>query len=75
MSTQDAGSVYQTPRKRTPLPKVQIFVISLIQFCEPVTASVIYPFIPLLIASTGITGGDETKIGYFAGLIVRLLEL
>ena len=58
--------------ERTPLPLFQIFIISLIQFAEPITATVIYPFINELIRETGITGGDETKTGYYAGIIVRL---
>ncbi|KAJ7065739.1 major facilitator superfamily domain-containing protein [Mycena amicta] len=53
----------------TPLPKLQLFILILIQFAEPVTALVIYPFIIQLIRDTGITGGDESKTGHFAGII------
>jgi len=55
--------------KRTPLPKLQIFIVCLIQFSEPVTATVIYPFINQLVRETGVTMGDPRKTGYFAGLI------
>ena len=55
----------------TPLPWRQLLIVLLIQFAEPVTAAVIYPFINQFVRATGITGGDEDKTGYFAGMIVR----
>ncbi|KAJ7575491.1 major facilitator superfamily multidrug-resistance, DHA1 sub-family [Mycena floridula] len=56
-------------KKRTPLPKIQLFVVFLVQFAEPITAVVIYPFAPQFVRRTGITGGDDAKIGYYAGII------
>ena len=56
----------------TPLPKLQLYSVFLIQAAEPVTATVIYPFINQFVRETGITGGDEKKTGYYAGLIVRI---
>jgi hypothetical protein len=56
----------------TPLPKLQLFSVFLIQIAEPLTATVIYPFINQFVRETGITGGDEKKTGYYAGLIVRI---
>jgi len=32
-------------RKATPLPKVQILVVLLLQICEPLTSQSIYPYI------------------------------
>lgn len=68
---------YQTARtiakKPTPLPKLQIFNLYYIQFGEPITATVIYPFVVQLVRDTGITGGSESKTGYYAGIIVSLL--
>ncbi|PFH48483.1 hypothetical protein AMATHDRAFT_149852 [Amanita thiersii Skay4041] len=55
-------------KKKTPLPW-QLFIVILIQFAEPITATVIYPFINQFVRETGITGGDERKTGYFAGII------
>ena len=55
----------------TPLPKLQLSLLLYIQLAEPITATVIYPFVNQLVRETGITGGDERKTGYFAGLIVR----
>jgi hypothetical protein len=55
---------------RTPLPKFQLFLILLIQFSEPITAVVIYPFVNQFVRDTGITQGDDRKTGYYAGVIV-----
>ncbi|KAF6761689.1 major facilitator superfamily domain-containing protein [Ephemerocybe angulata] len=54
---------------RTPLPKLQLGIIFLTQIAEPITATVIYPFVNQFVRETGITGGDETKTGYYAGLV------
>lgn len=56
----------------TPLPKVQMAVIMLMQLVEPVTSMCIYPFINQVVLELGITGGDERKVGYYAGLIESL---
>ncbi|KAG6918430.1 hypothetical protein DXG01_014609 [Tephrocybe rancida] len=61
------GSV---PIKRTPLPKLQLLVLYSVQFAEPITATVILPFVNQFVRDTGVTGGDERKTGYYAGLIV-----
>ena len=56
--------------ERTPLPKISLFILFLIQFSEPITATVTYPFIDKFVRDTGVTGGDEHKTGYFVGVIV-----
>lgn len=60
------------PRKkeRTPLPKVQLGILLLIQFAEPISSMSIYPYINQLVGELDITGGDKRKVGYYAGLIV-----
>ena len=55
----------------TPLPWAQLLILFSIQFAEPITGMVIFPFINQFVRETGITGGDETRTGYFAGIIVR----
>ena len=74
LSTENSSQNVQQERKRTPLPKLQLFITNLIQFAEPVTALVIYPFINQFVRDTGITNGDETKTGYYAGVIVSHQE-
>jgi hypothetical protein len=41
------------------------------QFCEPITATVIFPFVFRLVNETGVTGGNEDRTGYYAGILVR----
>ncbi|KAF7374099.1 Major facilitator superfamily multidrug-resistance DHA1 sub-family [Mycena sanguinolenta] len=52
----------------TPIPKLQLFIVLLIQFAEPVTGLVIYPFVVQFVRESGVTRGDETKSGIYAGL-------
>ncbi|KAJ7352341.1 major facilitator superfamily multidrug-resistance, DHA1 sub-family [Mycena albidolilacea] len=56
-------------KKRVPIPKFQVAIILLIQFAEPITALVIYPFVVQFVRDTGVTGGEETKTGFYAGLL------
>jgi len=69
------ANVDEEQRKSTPLPRLQLFITYLIQFSEPITALVIYPFVNQFVRDTGITKGDETKTGYYAGVIVRQYRL
>lgn len=62
------------PLKVTPLPKFQLFIAIFIQVSEPVTCTVIYPFVNDLIRSLGINHGDETKTGYYVGVVVRTVR-
>ncbi|KNZ78843.1 Protein ZINC INDUCED FACILITATOR 1 [Termitomyces sp. J132] len=41
----------------------------MLQFAEPITATVIYPFINKFVRDTGVIQGDERKTGYYAGVI------
>ena len=56
---------------RTPLPAFQLGIILFIQAAEPITASVIFPFVNQFVLESGVTGGDERKVGYYAGIIVN----
>ncbi|KAF8644746.1 hypothetical protein AX16_008301 [Volvariella volvacea WC 439] len=51
---------------------LQVGVILLLQLCEPVTSQSILPYINQLIGELDVTGGDERKVGYYAGLIESL---
>ncbi|KAF5359757.1 hypothetical protein D9756_003026 [Leucocoprinus leucothites] len=61
-----------TKRQASPLPKLQIAIVLLLQLCEPLTSQSIYPYINQLVSELDITGGDERKVGYYAGLIESL---
>ena len=62
-------------KKRTPLPWTQLLPLYLIQASEPLAAVVIFPFINQFVRETGITKGDERRTGYFAGIVVRSIDL
>ncbi|KAF9652374.1 MFS general substrate transporter [Thelephora ganbajun] len=59
----------------TPLPKLQIGILLLVQLAEPICSQCIYPFVNQLISEMGIAGGDEKKVGYYAGIIESLFFL
>ncbi|KAJ7209782.1 member of major facilitator superfamily multidrug-resistance, DHA1 sub-family [Mycena pura] len=61
--------------KRTPLPYFQLSIILFLQLAEPLTSQIIYPFAPQLIRDIGITEGDETKVGYYVGIMQSLFFL
>ena len=61
---------HRDERTITPLPKLQLSILLYLQLAEPLTSTVIYPFVNKLVRKTGVTGGDERKTGYYAGLIV-----
>ncbi|KAF8840254.1 MFS general substrate transporter [Paxillus ammoniavirescens] len=65
----DSGNETKRP---TPLPRLQISVLMLSSLVEPIASHCIYPFINQLIRDLDITGGDETKVGYYAGMIESL---
>ncbi|TFK98636.1 MFS transporter [Pterulicium gracile] len=52
--------------------RFQLLLVLLIQVAEPITATVIFPFVNQFVRETGITDGDERKTGYYAGMIESL---
>ncbi|KAN0130269.1 major facilitator superfamily transporter [Lactarius tabidus] len=60
------------PRKETPLPITQVLVLLLLQISEPLMSFSIRPYINELVSELPIVGGDERKVGYYAGLILSL---
>ena len=71
--TYDYDYDYDLNEPPTPLPKLALLSVFLIQTAEPITATVIYPFINQFVRETGITNGDEKKTGYYAGFIVSAI--
>ncbi|KAJ7690131.1 major facilitator superfamily domain-containing protein [Mycena rosella] len=67
----DSNDIHDVQQKRTPLPAFQLCIVLFLQLAEPLTSQVIYPFAPQLVRDIGITNGDETKVGYYVGLMVR----
>ncbi|PPQ81483.1 hypothetical protein CVT24_000729 [Panaeolus cyanescens] len=61
--------------KVTPLPWFQFSILLFLQLAEPLTSQVIYPFAPQLIRDLGVTGGNETKVGYYVGIMQSLFFL
>ncbi|KAF9337545.1 hypothetical protein BG006_004148 [Podila minutissima] len=59
----DAYDSNSVPTKPTPLPKVPLFVLSVVIFSEPLTSTILFPFVDF-----GITE-NEDEIGFFCGLI------
>ncbi|KAH9963061.1 major facilitator superfamily domain-containing protein [Russula compacta] len=60
------------PRKATPLPVTQISILLLLLLAEPITSLSINPYINQLVSELPIVGGDERKVGYYAGVLVSL---
>ncbi|KAJ8588084.1 MFS multidrug-resistance DHA1 sub-family [Rhizopogon salebrosus TDB-379] len=54
---------------KTPLPWRQLSIIFFLQLTEPITAQAIAPFAPQLIRDVGVTHGDESRVGYFVGVM------
>ncbi|KAL6307595.1 major facilitator superfamily domain-containing protein [Sparassis latifolia] len=67
--TAGSSAEEMTEPKETPLPKLQLFILLYLQLAEPIASTVVYPFVNQLVRQTGITGGNDEKTGYFAGLI------
>ncbi|KAI5998694.1 MFS general substrate transporter [Pisolithus albus] len=59
-------------KTKTPLPKLQLGLTLFVLFSEPISSQYIFPFINQLIRELGVTGGDDRKIGYYAGVIESL---
>ncbi|KAI0711906.1 MFS general substrate transporter [Cerioporus squamosus] len=59
----------QPKRKHAPIPWAQFSILLVLQLAEPLTSQVIYPFAPELIRNIGITHGDETRVGYYVGVM------
>ncbi|OJA10383.1 hypothetical protein AZE42_07791, partial [Rhizopogon vesiculosus] len=54
---------------KTPLPWRQLSVVLFSQLTEPLTSQAIAPFLPQLIRDVGVTHGDESRVGYFVGIL------
>ncbi|KAJ6468353.1 member of major facilitator superfamily multidrug-resistance, DHA1 sub-family [Mycena sanguinolenta] len=71
----DRNDLHDLHSKRTPLPLFQFSIVLFLQLAEPLTSNVIYPFAPQLMRDIGITEGDETKVGYYVGIMQSIFFL
>ncbi|KAF8501373.1 member of major facilitator superfamily multidrug-resistance, DHA1 sub-family [Russula emetica] len=53
----------------TPVPWAQVWILLVLQLAEPLTSQVIYPFTPEFVRNVGITHGDESRVGYYVGMM------
>lgn len=65
---QDGGA----PRKPTPLPKIQLFLLLLVRLAEPIASHSISPYISELVSELPIVGGDRRKVGYYTGMLMSI---
>ncbi|KAF8135017.1 MFS general substrate transporter [Boletus edulis] len=76
MTSHDRCADEETPllqgKSKTRPPWSQISLVFIAMVAEPISSAYIFPFINQLIGELGITGGDDRKIGYYAGLIESL---
>ncbi|PLW18603.1 hypothetical protein PCANC_09214 [Puccinia coronata f. sp. avenae] len=65
--------VRERPAKtqNTPLPCRQVLVLCFMRITEPISQSLIHPFINQMLEDLHVTP-DRTKIGYYAGIITSL---
>jgi hypothetical protein len=54
----------------TPLPKLQLTILVLLKMAEAFTFHLIQPFVTVLVEETGVTDGDQGKLGYYVGILV-----
>ncbi|KAG1858616.1 MFS multidrug-resistance DHA1 sub-family [Suillus tomentosus] len=57
------------PTAKTPLPWNQIWILLLLEMPELLSARTLAPFIPELVRDIGVTHGDETQVGHYAGIL------
>jgi len=59
------------PRARTPLPKLQLFLLCVVRLAEPVAATQIFPYVNDMCVRMGYAKSEET-VGFVSGLIDSL---
>ncbi|KAG2737162.1 MFS general substrate transporter [Suillus brevipes Sb2] len=59
----------EQPTAKTPLPWDQFWIILFLQLSDPLSSQTLAPFIPQLIRDIGVTHGDESQVGHYAGIL------
>ncbi|KZT54511.1 MFS general substrate transporter [Calocera cornea HHB12733] len=60
-----------SPRTRTPLPKLQLFLICVVRLAEPVASTQIFPYVNDMCVRMGYVDSED-KVGFVSGLIDSL---
>lgn len=67
------GGSQDAPPPETPLPKLQIFLLSLSRVAEPLGFAILFPFVNSMVLDTGEISAGE--VGYYVGWIESLFSL
>ncbi|KAG1858686.1 MFS multidrug-resistance DHA1 sub-family [Suillus tomentosus] len=59
----------EQPTAKTPLPWDQLWILLLLETPEFLSSRTLTPFIPQLIRDIGVTHGDESQVGHYAGIL------
>ncbi|KAJ3223538.1 hypothetical protein HDU81_009132 [Chytriomyces hyalinus] len=62
-----------TQRQQTPLPKKVMTVLCIVLFCEPVSMTILFPFIYFMVRDFGLASDKE--VGYYVGFIASSFSL
>ncbi|CAE6466404.1 unnamed protein product [Rhizoctonia solani] len=61
-------------QQQTPLPVKQVFVLCLMRFAEPISLTVISPFVNQMIEELGVTS-DPKELGFYSGFVDGVVAL
>ncbi|KAG1819414.1 major facilitator superfamily domain-containing protein [Suillus variegatus] len=59
----------EQPTAKTPLPWDQFWILLLLEMPDFLSSRTLIPFIPQLIRDIGVTHGDESQVGHYAGIL------
>ncbi|KAG1798072.1 MFS multidrug-resistance DHA1 sub-family [Suillus plorans] len=59
----------EQPTAKTPLPWNQFWILLLLEMPDFLSSRTLIPFIPQLIRDIGVTHGDESQVGHYAGIL------
>ncbi|KAG2095899.1 uncharacterized protein F5147DRAFT_840086 [Suillus discolor] len=62
----------EQPTAKTPLPWDRFWILLLLEVPDFLSSRTLAPFIPQLIRNIGVTHGDESQVGHYAGILVSM---
>ncbi|KAI8617269.1 major facilitator superfamily domain-containing protein [Chytriomyces sp. MP71] len=72
-SGEDASNSEIERRPQTPLPAKVMTVLCIVLFCEPVSMTILFPFIYFMVRDFGLSSDKE--VGYYVGFIASAFSL